>query len=254
MKKILIFIYSSSKFILDRSGNTLPKSDDIPSPFRRGERGVRFILPVSFLIFSLFFYSCNNKDQSKKNIGKDTTLDKIKPDSIKQETNLENNDTLYEITIVGDVMMGTNYPYPVLPPDDGKYIFDDVEEYLKDGDVTIGNLEGTLLNSGGTPKQCSDPAHCISFRMPEHYAEYLKNAGFNIMGVGNNHSGDMGEEGRTSTMNTLEKYGLKYAGYSRFPVTVFLKDGIRFGFTAFAPNSGTQNLNDLDRAIETITN
>src|SRR5689334_22805489 len=53
---------------------------------------------------------------------------------------------------VGDIMMGTNYPESMLPPDDGAFLMKDVEPYLNDADVTFGNLEGTLLDSGGTPK------------------------------------------------------------------------------------------------------
>jgi hypothetical protein len=221
------------------------------SHFKCFGRAALLLLPLVFLCSS-----CSNKNEEKKHIVRDTANTEKKPgaDNHEEKNKEDKSDTLYTITIVGDVMMGTNYPDSyALPPDDGKYLFDDVAEYLSDADVTIGNLEGTLLNSGGTPKQCIDPAHCIAFRMPEHYAGYLKNAGFVIMGVGNNHSGDMGEEGRTSTMNTLKKYGIKYAGYTRCPTTVFVKDGIRFGFTAFAPNSGTQDLNDMDAAIESVS-
>jgi len=224
------------------------KPSIIPPLFKGGKSEAQGGSEMLFLLFvlSLLFSSCT-KNTPPKVIQKDSVHTETK------QTPADNGDTLYTINIVGDVMMGTNYPYPVLPPDDGKYIFDDVAEYLKDADVTIGNLEGTLLDEGGTPKVCLDPEHCVAFRMPEHYAGYLKQAGFDIMGTGNNHSGDMGEEGRTSTMKTLDKYGLKYAGYLRHPVTIFVKDGIRFGFTAFAPNTGTQDLNNLDSAIDAIT-
>jgi len=199
-----------------------------------------------FLILPSIFQSCNTDNQTKKHPKQDSVLNDTK------QVSPESQDTLYTITIVGDVMMGSTYPYPVLPPNDGEAIFEDVEEFLQESDVTIGNLEGTLLNSGGSPKVCADPEHCVAFRMPERYAGYLKNAGFDIMGTANNHSGDMGDEGRESTMNTLEKYGIKYAGYLTNPTTIFVKDGIKFGFTAFAPNTGTQDLNNLDKAVKTI--
>jgi hypothetical protein len=145
-------------------------------------------------------------------------------------------DSLYAIIMVGDIMLGTNYPSESsLPPDDGKHILDEPKEFLEIADVTIGNLEGTLLNKGGTPKICSDPSNCVAFRMPEHYAEYIKHAGFDIMSIANNHSGDMGDIGRESTQKTLKKYGIKYGGQLTAPTTIFVKDGIKFGFTAFAP-------------------
>jgi hypothetical protein len=58
---------------------------------------------------------------------------------------------------VGDIMMGSNYPASVLPPQNGAFLMKEVEHVLKNADVTFGNLEGTLLDSGGTPKSCRDP-------------------------------------------------------------------------------------------------
>lgn len=157
----------------------------------------------------------------------------------------------YTVIAVGDIMMGTNYPdKSSLPPNDGKNMLDGVKDELTDADVTFGNLEGTLLNSGGTPKNCGE--NCHSFRMPEHYAGYLKDAGFDIMSIANNHSGDMGEKGRTSTMKTLDKYGIKYSGLISVPYTVFEKDGVKYGMAAFAPNNGTQPLNDHKNAVEVV--
>ncbi len=149
-------------------------------------------------------------------------------------------------------MMGTNYPYPVLPPNDGVGIFNDVSEYLRSSDVTFGNLEGTLLNSGGTPKKCMDPKHCVAFRMPEHYAGYLKEAGFDIVSIANNHAGDMGNEGRESTAGTLDEYGIKYGGQYDHPTSIFIKNGIKYGFTAFAPNTTTLPLNEYKTVTKII--
>ena len=197
-------------------------------------------------LLAFLFSSCDEKKTSREqNSDKKVTVDtKPEPDE----------DSVYAVTMVGDIMLGTNYPSSYsLPPDDGEYLLDDVKEFLEASDVTIGNLEGTLLNKGGTPKKCRDSSsNCVSFRMPEHYAEYLKDAGFDIMSVANNHSGDMGDIGRKSTMNTLEEYKLKFAGYSSCPTTVYVKDGIKFGFTAFAPNTGTQSLLDITSAEKTV--
>jgi len=163
-------------------------------------------------------------------------------------------DTLISIIGVGDLMLGSNYPSSgSLPPDDGRYLLDSAKDLLADADLTFGNLEGTLLNKGGKPKLCNTPDHCVSFRMPEHYAEYLQDAGFDVLSLANNHSNDMGEEGRISTKETLEKYSIKYAGHLDCPVTVFEKKGIKFGFTAFAPNTETLSLNDLTGAKKIVS-
>ncbi|MFI5211382.1 MAG: CapA family protein [Ignavibacteria bacterium] len=208
---------------------------------------LKLILITSYLFSVVILCGCDNKNSKKDHSDKD------EKQTLKKDSALVDTDSLYSIIMVGDVMMGTNYPSEYsLPPNDGEDILEGPSEFLQIADVTIGNLEGTLLDKGGTPKECLNPENCAAFRMPEHYAEYLKNSGFDIMSVANNHSGDMGDIGRKSTVKTLERYEIKYAGYVTCPVTIFLKDGVKFGFTAFAPNTGTQNINDLSSARKTI--
>jgi poly-gamma-glutamate capsule biosynthesis protein CapA/YwtB (metallophosphatase superfamily) len=160
-------------------------------------------------------------------------------------------DTL-TIVGVGDIMMGTNYPEDKLPPDNGAFLMREVEAVLQNADVTFGNLEGTLLDSGGTPKKCNDPKVCYAFRTPVRYVENFVNAGFDMMSLANNHAGDMGDEGRKSSMQTLEKAGILHAGQLNQKTTVFTKDGIRYGLAAFAPNSNCVPLNDLEGAIQIV--
>jgi poly-gamma-glutamate capsule biosynthesis protein CapA/YwtB (metallophosphatase superfamily) len=160
-------------------------------------------------------------------------------------------DTL-SIIGVGDIMMGTNYPEDKLPHDDGSFLLLDVEKVLRDADVTFGNLEGTLLDSGGTPKTCKDPKVCYAFRTPRKYVQNLVNAGFDMMALANNHAGDMGEEGRKSSMKTLEEAGILHAGQITHKTTVFVKDSIRYGLAAFAPNSNCVSLNDLEGARKIV--
>lgn len=149
---------------------------------------------------------------------------------------------------VGDIMMGTFYPEDKLPPDDGRHLLRDVESYLADADVTFGNLEGTLLNSGGTPKTCKDPKVCYVFRTPTRYVENLKRAGFDMMSLANNHAGDFGDAGRQSTMRTLDSVGIRHAGQQAQKITIFEKDSVKYGLVAFAPNSGCVQLNDIEGA------
>lgn len=149
---------------------------------------------------------------------------------------------------VGDIMMGTSYPEDKLPPDNGAHLLRDVEHILQDADVTFGNLEGTLLNSGGTPKTCKDPKVCYVFRTPVKYVSNLTRAGFDLMSLANNHAGDFGEAGRQSSMRTLDSVGIRHAGQLAQKFTIFEKDSVKYGLVAFAPNSGCVQLNDIDGA------
>ena len=59
----------------------------------------------------------------------------------------ENKSDFLNITAVGDMMIGTNYPSKsYLPPNDGKDIFKNVSRFLKNSDITFGNLEGVILS------------------------------------------------------------------------------------------------------------
>ena len=157
---------------------------------------------------------------------------------------------------VGDIMLGLNYPTgaPILPPQDGARIFEDVADVLASADITFGNLEGVLLDSGGEAKKCSNPDTCYVFRMPERYVKHLVNAGFDLLSVANNHSGDFGESGRKSTGRVLEKAGMGFAGFEEIAETYILeKDGILFGFAAFAPNMGTVRFQDSAKVKSVIS-
>ncbi len=154
---------------------------------------------------------------------------------------------------VGDIMMGSNYPDAgALPPHDGHELMKEVEPILKSADVTMGNLEGVLMDSGGTPKTCRDPKVCYVFRTPERYVQNLFQAGFDVMSVANNHSGDFGEQGKQHTKKALEAAGINYAGQDTKPFVIFEKNGTRFGFVAFAPNTGCANINDIAAAKKIV--
>ncbi|MEX1239186.1 MAG: CapA family protein [Cyclobacteriaceae bacterium] len=149
---------------------------------------------------------------------------------------------------VGDIMMGTNYPEDRLPPGDGRFLLKDVAAILRDANVTFGNLEGTLLDSGGTAKKCSNPKVCYAFRSPVRYVKNLLDAGFDIISLANNHAGDMGNEGRDTTMTTLINAGILHAGQLSMKTTILIRDSVKYGLAAFAPNTNCVPINDLEGA------
>jgi poly-gamma-glutamate capsule biosynthesis protein CapA/YwtB (metallophosphatase superfamily) len=153
---------------------------------------------------------------------------------------------------VGDVMLGTSYPTGYLPPDDGRSLLSPVAPYLKSADVTFGNHEGSLFDGKGIPKKCADSTNCFAFKSPERYAVHLKNAGFTVMSVANNHSGDFGTDGRERTIEVLRKAGIVACGTEKKPIVIFNKDGVRYGLAAFAPNPGTQDINDIKTAAKIV--
>jgi poly-gamma-glutamate capsule biosynthesis protein CapA/YwtB (metallophosphatase superfamily) len=228
------------------------------------------ISPIQGLLFLvLLSYSCktarivpsqsepDNRDTIQETTEVDTLLiDTLaiadSADSFPQIQTPEKPDTI-TFTAVGDIMMGTNFPDPkYLPPNRGRHLLDSVRPYLVDSDVTFGNLEGVILDEGGTPKYCKNPDVCYLFRSPTYYVQYLKEAGFDVVSMANNHAGDFGDEGRQSTMDHLDSVGIHYAGLETHPYTLFSIDSVTFGMIAFAPNTGTVNINDTTRAKELV--
>ncbi|KPK73043.1 hypothetical protein AMJ87_03015 [candidate division WOR_3 bacterium SM23_60] len=123
--------------------------------------------------------------------------------------------TLYSdsltIIAVGDIMMGTTYPSYDLPPNNGEELFNDIHSVLNDADLTMGNLEGTLLTGGVSTKKVQK-GRCYAFRTPPQFASNLAGAGFDFLNLANNHMNDFGHDGITSTMGALEEVGIEYGG------------------------------------------
>lgn len=154
---------------------------------------------------------------------------------------------------VGDMMLGTNFPEErYLPPDSGKYLLEGVAETLRSADITFGNLEGVILNEGGDQKKCKNPDICYLFRSPEYMVTRIKEAGFDLVSLANNHAGDFGDTGRINTSRVLDSVGINYAGSIQQPYTIFTLNNVKYGFAAFSPNKGTPSIGDLINAKATI--
>jgi len=147
------------------------------------------------------------------------------------------------LAAVGDIMMGTDYPENILPDDDGVGFLAAVSPILTRPDVTFGNLEGVLQDGGEPVKQCKDKRICFLFRTPTRYATYLAQAGFDVMSLANNHARDFGEEGRSSSMAALDAVGIRHSGREG-TVASWVANGRRVALVAFAPNVGSNSLND----------
>ena len=159
-----------------------------------------------------------------------------------------------QIVAVGDIMMGTIFPKgEYLPPNnDCSRSFSMVKPYFANADILFGNLEGAMTDSRVSAKNCNNPDWCYTFGMPTDFVHCLVDAGFNILSLANNHSGDFGEQGRISTMRTLANAGIHYAGLLSCPTATFVKDGVKYGFCAFAPNSGTVDVKNIPAAQEIV--
>jgi hypothetical protein len=157
----------------------------------------------------------------------------------------------FTIAAVGDIMMGSPFPNDTrMPPNDGADLLKEVTPILSAADIAFGNLEGPMVDSGLSVKCPPLSTRCFAFRVPTRYGKYLKQAGFDVMSLANNHAGDFGDLGRSSTRQVLETHGIKHAGsdLDRFSTTYLTAKGVRVAVIGFAHNKITPNVNDLANA------
>lgn len=150
-------------------------------------------------------------------------------------------DRSIRLAAVGDTVMGSR-PYG-LPPDGGRSLFTAVKPLLR-GDVVLGNLEGTL-STGGTSKCGPRPGpNCYAFRMPPAYRRWLREAGFTVMTVANNHADDFGPIGRRQTRENLRLARVRATGWpgsiAYLPVA-----GGQVAVVGFAPNNVSNSMLDI---------
>ncbi len=159
------------------------------------------------------------------------------------------------IAAVGDIMLGSPYPNDSrMPPNDGVDLLKEVTPILAAADIAFGNLEGPIVDNAASSKCSPRSTRCFAFRMPTRYGPYLKAAGFDVLSLANNHAGDFGEIGRSTTRRILDEQGIKHAGSDRntFSTTYLTVKGNRVAFIGFAHNSLVPNVNDLSFARQLV--
>ena len=136
------------------------------------------------------------------------------------------------ITATGDVMLGRSVNYSTLSSQDFDWAFRNIKTLLGTSDVTLINLEGTLLSTCQPTNQgmkfCGDSSHSLG----------LSKAGIDIANLANNHSADFGESGLNETLKALGDSNIKATGLGS-PTYIKVKNTtISFvGFNSIYPYS-----------------
>ncbi|MEK7672287.1 MAG: CapA family protein [Patescibacteria group bacterium] len=133
-------------------------------------------------------------------------IEKIEIEDIEEEENAD-----FKILAFGDMMLG-RYVRTMADRNGGlDYLFAKFETGPKglfpQADVVFGNLEGPISGkgkSGGT---------AMVFSFNEDIAPFLKNSGFDVLSISNNHALDQGSKGRDSTITALEQSELGWCGH-----------------------------------------
>jgi hypothetical protein len=151
------------------------------------------------------------------------------------------------LSATGDIVLGDAGR---LPPDDGAGFFADVVDVLA-ADLVMGNLEQPLTDDTGFEKCPEDSTACHAFRAPPSYAAHLRDGGFQLMNLANNHGNDFGPQGRENTRAALEAVGIAHTG-ERDQVTVVAAADVTVAVVGFSPYAWTNDLNDHAQAAAVV--
>jgi poly-gamma-glutamate capsule biosynthesis protein CapA/YwtB (metallophosphatase superfamily) len=150
-----------------------------------------------------------------------------------------------KIKAVGDIVPGTNYPQNRLHPQN-KVLFQSVKPLLKGADILFGNFESTLTNYPFSPKGVGGGL-IVAFRTPPSYTQILKEAGFDVMSVANNHSFDFSDQGFADTIQNLEKASIKALG-KKGQILIGHRKGLSIAWIGFSYFDEHNSLHNLKKA------
>ena len=133
---------------------------------------------------------------------------------------------------VGDIMLGRRVGGALARSGDFAAPLRPLARRLAVADVTVGNLESTLSRAGA-PRQSDD-----SFTADPRVLAGLRLAGFDVLSLANNHTGDFGPRALVETVRRVRAAGIVPVGAGAHAreaaaAAVVQRGGVRFGFLAF---------------------
>ena len=131
------------------------------------------------------------------------------------------------VIAVGDILLGRDVSQP-------ERAFAASAAWLSRADLTMGNLECALTDTPITPTVTLSHSLPAPIRLyaPTQAAAWLKKAGFDLLGLANNHSLDAGQAGLRQTAERLQAEGLAVVGAGATPeqaltAYTFTHNGVR---------------------------
>lgn len=195
---------------------------------------------------SLLFTACLHANTQDSNTNISTNISTNADTSVIAKNTSGNTPKRFEgtvtIAMTGDIMTGSTFPTPELPPNEGRDIFIDCDSILRSADVACGNLEGVLADSGKSRKRPGKLS--FSFMMPSKSVKLLVNAGYDFLGIANNHINDFYPVCVQSTIKTLLDNGIGVAGTKDCETSIREINGVKYGFCAFGHESYTLRTQD----------
>ncbi len=239
---------------------------------------ILFVFFSSIFILLIFFFYKNTSYNNKNN--KDN-LDLNDLNFMLSEEDKDNNvgtgrqsrpvltTNKWSFLAVGDIMLSRMVDYKMKENPDllYDYPYSDIKDLI-DADINFANLETPLMD--GNPV----PSGTMSFRADLENASSLKKAGFNLLSLANNHTGNMGRTGFLETFRVLENENINFIGAGinieeSYAGKIIDVSGLKIGFLAYtddmfthvsqkpgvdSPGSSSMQDSDLEKDIENIKN
>lgn len=171
----------------------------------------KFIVAILVMIlvftvtFGTYYLIKNDKKVNENNTPKQVAEGK---EEIEEEK--VPDDITINMTVTGDVLChNTNFwdAYDASTDSyDFSYVFEDIEKYFSSADIAVGTIETSF--AGKEAGYSNYP----TFNSPEELATDLKELGYDVMAMATNHCLDKGYKGLVSTIEELDKAGIKHIG------------------------------------------
>lgn len=160
---------------------------------------------VFTVTFGTYYLIKNDKKVNENNTPKQVAEGK---EEIEEEKIPD--DITINMTVTGDVLChNTNFwdAYDASTDSyDFSYVFEDIEKYFSSADIVVGTIETSF--AGKEAGYSNYP----TFNSPEELATDLKELGYDVMAMATNHCLDKGYKGLVSTIEELDKAGIKHIG------------------------------------------
>lgn len=148
------------------------------------------------------------------------------------------------LIFVGDVMLSRHIGTIMERQNDWTFPYQLVKERLLTADLVFGNLENPVSTRG------KNQGSIYSFRANPESLLALREAGFSVVSIANNHMFDWGSEAFLDTISHLSDIGIAHAGGgeslsdAREPA-VLERNGTRFAFLAYSQFAGYRPQADM---------
>ncbi len=202
----------------------------MPTSRRHGDLSIRIINNKLWLILIILVSCFISGISSPASAGEDI------PDTwlyLRGGEPVAADEDVVEIIAVGDIMLGRS----IRP---GAQTLAKVAPLLQSADLAFGNFEGVIAPPGGDAAALSTtlPGQPYKLVMPPQVGKLLHKAGFDLVGLANNHALDLESQGLKRTVENLQAAGLDVFGVAPgtgepAEPTFTDVDGLRLAFLGF---------------------